>query len=84
MFIVNSDHLTSFFYHQSCTKKKKKNSFGSIVSECRLKKLPLKFFTAYFYVDQISDEDLTVIQRNVLQRAVDGMREDGAPYVGVV
>ncbi|EDO38346.1 predicted protein [Nematostella vectensis] len=39
---------------------------------------------AYAPCPQISDDVLETIKRDVLQRAVDGMREEGCPYIGVL
>ncbi|NP_571692.1 trifunctional purine biosynthetic protein adenosine-3 [Danio rerio] len=39
---------------------------------------------AYCPTPQVSDELLQEISRSVLQKTVDGMREEGAPYVGVL
>ncbi|XP_073698807.1 trifunctional purine biosynthetic protein adenosine-3 [Garra rufa] len=39
---------------------------------------------AYCPTPQVSDEVLKEIQKSVLQKTVDGMREEGTPYVGVL
>lgn len=39
---------------------------------------------AYCPTPQVSEEMLEEIKRTVLQKTVDGMREDGTPYVGVL
>lgn len=39
---------------------------------------------AYCRCPQISDDTLHHIKENILQKAVDGMRADGYPYVGVL
>ncbi|TRY92781.1 hypothetical protein DNTS_024852 [Danionella cerebrum] len=39
---------------------------------------------AYCPAPQVSDEVLKEIQKSVLQKTVDGMREEGIPYVGVL
>lgn len=39
---------------------------------------------AYCRCPQVSDSTLNFIKENILQKAVDGMRTDGYPYVGVL
>ena len=35
-----------------------------------------------FCIYQISDEELAMVQRDVLQKTVDGLRAEGHPFVG--
>lgn len=39
---------------------------------------------AYCKCPQVSDDTLKFIEKNILQKAVDGMRAEGHPYIGVL
>ncbi|KFM79800.1 Trifunctional purine biosynthetic protein adenosine-3, partial [Stegodyphus mimosarum] len=39
---------------------------------------------AYCRCPQISEEDLKFIQENIMQKAIDGMKAEGLPYIGVL